>query len=187
MYIFIYVWIWERLTAWKVSKYGVISGRYFSVFGLNIGKYGPEITPYLDTFHAVTHVSSFMSMARSSRRDVLCKKCVLRKFEKFTGKHLCRSLFFNKVAGLFAWLCFPEFRFANVGNLIFCWSQINFFKNTKNSAKTFNLLYNSSVTYRNVHSNLGLFLLNLLSMEKLITLQPVKNDRPEILKSVGVY
>ena len=29
-----------------MSKYGVISGPYFPVFG-------PEITPYLDTFHAV--------------------------------------------------------------------------------------------------------------------------------------
>ena len=36
-----------------MSKYGVISGRYFPVFGLNTGKYGPEITLYLDTFHAV--------------------------------------------------------------------------------------------------------------------------------------
>ena len=33
-------------TAWKVSKYGVI-------FGPNVGKCGPEITPYLDAFHAV--------------------------------------------------------------------------------------------------------------------------------------
>ena len=39
--------------AWKVSKYGVISGLYFPVFSSNTGKYGPEITPYLDTFHAV--------------------------------------------------------------------------------------------------------------------------------------
>ena len=29
-----------------MSKYGVISGP-------NTGKYGPEITPYFDTFHAV--------------------------------------------------------------------------------------------------------------------------------------
>ena len=29
-----------------------------------------------------------------------CKKGVLRNFTKFTGKHLCHSLFFNKVAGL---------------------------------------------------------------------------------------
>ena len=39
--------------AWKVSKYGVISGPYFPVLSSNTGKYGPEITPYLDTFHAV--------------------------------------------------------------------------------------------------------------------------------------
>ena len=28
------------------------------------------------------------------------KKCVLRNVAKLTGKHLCQSLFFNKVAGL---------------------------------------------------------------------------------------
>ena len=37
---------------------------------------------------------------RSSRPGVFCKKGVLRNFAKFTGKHLCQSLFFNKVAGL---------------------------------------------------------------------------------------
>ena len=36
-----------------MSKYGVISGPYFPVFCPNTGKYGPKITPYLDTFHAV--------------------------------------------------------------------------------------------------------------------------------------
>ena len=39
---------------WKVSKYGIISGPYFPVLQENAGKYRPEITPYLDTFHAVT-------------------------------------------------------------------------------------------------------------------------------------
>ena len=37
---------------------------------------------------------------RSSHPEVFCKKAVLRNFAKFTGKHLCQSLFFNKVAGL---------------------------------------------------------------------------------------
>ena len=32
--------------------------------------------------------------------EVFCKNDVLRNFAKFTGKHLCQSLFFNKVAGL---------------------------------------------------------------------------------------
>ena len=31
--------------------------------------------------------------------EVLCKKGVFKNFENFTGKQLCRGLFFNKVAG----------------------------------------------------------------------------------------
>ena len=37
---------------------------------------------------------------RSSGPEVLCKKGVPRNFAKFTGKHMCQSLFFNKVGGL---------------------------------------------------------------------------------------
>ena len=40
-------------TAWKLSKYGVFSGPYFSGFGQNAGKYGPEKTSYFTTFHVV--------------------------------------------------------------------------------------------------------------------------------------
>ena len=36
---------------------------------------------------------------RSSRPEVFCKKDVLRHVAKFTGKHLCQSLFLNKVEG----------------------------------------------------------------------------------------
>ena len=36
-----------------MSKHGVFSGPHFPVFGLTRGKYGPEKTPYLDTFHEV--------------------------------------------------------------------------------------------------------------------------------------
>ena len=42
-------------TAWKVSKNGVSVGPSFPAFWLNTGKYGPEKTPYLDTFHAVVY------------------------------------------------------------------------------------------------------------------------------------
>ena len=35
---------------------------------------------------------------RSSRPEVFCRKGFLRNFAKFTGKYLCQSLFFNKVA-----------------------------------------------------------------------------------------
>ena len=37
---------------------------------------------------------------RSSRPEVFRKNGVLRYFAKFTGKNLCQSLLFNKVAGL---------------------------------------------------------------------------------------
>ena len=43
-----------------MSKYGYFCGPYFRLFGLNpavfianTGKYGPEKTPYLDTFYTV--------------------------------------------------------------------------------------------------------------------------------------
>ena len=36
----------------------------------------------------------------SSRPEVSCKKGARRNFTKLTGKHLCQSLFINKVAGL---------------------------------------------------------------------------------------
>ena len=37
---------------------------------------------------------------RSNHQRCSAKKSVLRNFTKFAGKHLCRSLFFNKVADL---------------------------------------------------------------------------------------
>ena len=44
-------------------------------------------------------------MFRSSYRRWSVTKGVLRNFAKFTGKHLCQSLFFNKVAGLMPEAC----------------------------------------------------------------------------------
>ena len=55
-----------------MSKYGVFSGPYFPAFVQNTerygvslriqskcGKYGPEKTPYFDTFHAVVCLQTF--------------------------------------------------------------------------------------------------------------------------------
>ena len=55
------------------------------------------------------------SINRSSHRRYSIRKGVLRNFGKFTGKHLCQSLFVNKVVGRPATLlkkrlwhrCFP--------------------------------------------------------------------------------
>ena len=56
-----------KVTAWKVPIYGVFSGPYFAVLALehlfvfsrNAGKYGPEKTPLLDTFHAVSYAENW--------------------------------------------------------------------------------------------------------------------------------
>ena len=48
----------------------------------------------------ICNSTNFARWNRSSRPDVFCKKVALRNFAKFTGKHLCQSLFFDKVAGL---------------------------------------------------------------------------------------
>ena len=41
-----------------------------------------------------------LTIAKSSRQEVFYKKSVLKHFAKFTGKHHCQSLFFNKVSDL---------------------------------------------------------------------------------------
>ena len=46
----------------------------------------------------VVCMSYLMSNYRSSLLEVVCKKVVLRNFAKFAVKHLCQSLFFDKVA-----------------------------------------------------------------------------------------
>ena len=40
-----------------------------------------------------------LTVSRSSHQRCSVKKGILRNLAKFTGKHLCQSLFFNKVAG----------------------------------------------------------------------------------------
>ena len=72
----------ESVTAWKVSKYGVISGPYFSAFGLNAGKYGPKTTLYLDTFHTVR-------VRQSSRENGKMENC------RFPNGHAFFELYFT--------------------------------------------------------------------------------------------
>ena len=72
----------------------VISGPYFPVFG-------PEITPYWDSFHAVTLVIigllEFYKKHQNQSPKCSIKKIVLRNFATFTGKHLCQSLILIKL------------------------------------------------------------------------------------------
>ena len=65
---------------------------------------------FLFLFLCLTYSSSSLSDSddgsesllshRKQPPGVLCRKGFLRNFTKFTGKHLCQSLFFNNVAGL---------------------------------------------------------------------------------------
>ena len=52
------------------------------------------------TLYSAPSSSSSLLLFSSSRPEVFYKKDVLRYFAKFTGKHLCKSLFFTKVAGI---------------------------------------------------------------------------------------
>ena len=65
---------------------------------------------------------SFCNSWQKKPPEVFYKNGVLRKFTKFTGKHTCQSLFFNKVAGLLI----KKEALAQV----FSWEFCEIFKNT---------------------------------------------------------
>ena len=54
-------------------------------------------------------VGTPMNNVQKQPPDVFHKKSVLKRFKKFTGKHLCRSLLFIKVAGLILKVTFGTF------------------------------------------------------------------------------
>ena len=73
-----------------------IFGPYFPVFGLNIGKYGPEKPPYLDTFHAVycevfknTYFEEYLGMAAPLRSTILTERRL--RILLFRGEVMFRS------------------------------------------------------------------------------------------------
>ena len=59
-----------------------------------------EIVISRKTFYMSSLINGILTHFGSSRPEVFCKKGVLKNFTKFTGKGLCQSLFFNKIAGL---------------------------------------------------------------------------------------
>ena len=100
--------------AWKLSKYGVFSGLYFPVFGLNTKKCGPEKTPYLDNFYAVSG-SRLKKDKKNFRNEYnnwivfsihfweLVSWQVLERFKTFSNcqMKLCRSLCWKSLVLLF--------------------------------------------------------------------------------------
>ena len=66
---------------------------------------------------------------RSSRREVFCKKGVLRNFANFTVKLHRQSLFFNKVAGL-RWMLLEKAMNAKLSGYL-CYSDHLLVRSTK--------------------------------------------------------
>ena len=54
-----------------------------------------KVEIYLQNLEIDTHITWEAVAQRCS-----CKKHVLRNFAKFTGKHLCQSIFLNEFAGV---------------------------------------------------------------------------------------
>ena len=83
------------------------------------------------------NIAKFLRTAffRSSHQRCSFRKVVLRNFAKFTGKHLCQSFFFNKVAGLL------EKKLAQVSSVKFC-------EISKNISFTEHLWTTASIFYR---------------------------------------
>ena len=90
--------------------------------------------------------------------DVFCKKRCSQKFRKFTGKHLCQSLFFNKVAGLGPVTLTKKETLAQVFSCEICEISYNVFF-------TEHLQATASACYYYINQSIGLknFLQDLLS------------------------
>ena len=81
------------------------------------------------------------------------KKGVLKRFAKSTGKHLCQSLFFNKVAGLRPSTLLKKEALAQVFSCEFCKIFKNTFFTEKNSERQL-LNYKRSSTIEIVRNQL---------------------------------
>ena len=77
-------------------------------------------------FRSVAYTKKMCSYNQSLQAATMCyvRKAVLKNFAKFTGKHLCQSLFFNKVAD--GGLQLYEKGDSNTGVLV--WILENFYK-----------------------------------------------------------
>ena len=90
---------------------------------------------------------------RSSQRGCSERNGVLSNFAKFTGKHLCQSLFFNKVAGFIS-----EKRDSGTGVSMWILCEVS-----KNTIFTEQLWLTASVIMRR-----QTFLIRLISLKKIM-------------------
>ena len=94
--------LWHESSLYE--RFGLSEIRHFCIiFCFVIAIYGctPRHGNWLRNLFSVGKIIVLYShvVCRSSHLEMFCEKGVLKNFAKFTGKHLCQGLFFNKGAG----------------------------------------------------------------------------------------
>ena len=86
-------WIYRLYMSSTASGYCKKTLQLMSKFGIKLRK---------EALHSNFLVANLRSLRgdRRSHRRCSVRNGILRKLAKFTGKHLCKSHFFNKVSGL---------------------------------------------------------------------------------------
>ena len=87
--------------------------RFMDSLYLALNSQNIDYTKILDLFFSIYQ-------NRSSHRRCSGRKGILRNFEKLTGKHLCQSIFLNKVVGLLACIFIKNEALAQVLSCEFC-------------------------------------------------------------------
>ena len=82
---------------WRLSISAVFRIKFYSWY--HVAVLNAELQKCLDKFvNYSIHENTINN--RSSRSEVFCENGFLENITKFTGKYLCQSLLFDKVAGL---------------------------------------------------------------------------------------
>ena len=64
------------------------------------GYFNAGVSIYISHITILTFATYILNFSRNSRLEVFCKKGIFKSFAKYTGKHLCQSLVFNKATGM---------------------------------------------------------------------------------------
>ena len=83
--------IWRKLNT-QINCNSNKCNLYFPVFGLNTGRYGPEITPYFDTFHAVSVIRQKKNLKLVVKRTQSRSKFQENKLLKYFVKYYVLNL-----------------------------------------------------------------------------------------------
>ena len=121
----------------------------FEQISLNLRKMSP-CTPFIALLRRKLQD---ISNCQKQPSKFSIKKGVLKRFAKSTGKHLCQSLFFNKVAGLRPSTLLKKEALAQVFSCEFCQIFKNTFFTEKNSERQL-LNYKRSSTIEIVRNQL---------------------------------